>query len=143
DEHRAGGGQRSGSDGGRDAGRGRRGTARLSGRTDAPPRSRGPLVAGHRHAGRMTDPRGGIAHLPSAGGVTEPRRIAAETCADLRRGELLDPAFEARAGHLDARDRRWLQELLYGMLRRRAVLDAHLDARVRGGLVRLDADLID
>jgi 16S rRNA (cytosine967-C5)-methyltransferase len=36
-----------------------------------------------------------------------------------------------------------LQELLYGMLRRRAVLDAHLDARVRGGLARLDADLID
>lgn len=91
----------------------------------------------------MTDPRGGVAHLPSAGGVTEPRRIAAETCADLRRGELLDPAFDGRAGHLDARDRRWLQELLYGMLRRRAVLDMHLDARVRGGLARLDADLID
>lgn len=91
----------------------------------------------------MTDPRGGLAHLPAAGGVTEPRRAAAELCADLRRGSLLDPAFEARAGQLDARDRRWLQELLYGMLRRRAVLDAHLDARVRGGLARLDADLID
>lgn len=91
----------------------------------------------------MSDPRGGLAHLPAAGGVTEPRRIAAELCADLRRGGLLDPAFEARAGHFDARDRRWLQELLYGMLRRRAVLDAHLDARVRGGLARLDADLID
>jgi 16S rRNA (cytosine967-C5)-methyltransferase len=91
----------------------------------------------------MTAPRGGVASLPSAGGVTEPRRIAAESCADLRRGELLDPALEGRAGHLDARDRRWLQELLYGMLRRRAVLDAHLDERVRGGLARLDADLID
>jgi 16S rRNA (cytosine967-C5)-methyltransferase len=91
----------------------------------------------------MTEPRGGVAHLPPAGGVTEPRRIAAEACADLRRGERLDPAFEARAGHLDARDRRWLQELLYGMLRRRSLIDAHLDARVRGGLARLDADLID
>ena len=91
----------------------------------------------------MTAPHGGLAHLPSAGAVTEPRRIAAETCADMRRGTLLDPAFDARAGHLDARDRRWLQELLYGMLRRRAILDAHLDARVRGGLARLDADLID
>jgi 16S rRNA (cytosine967-C5)-methyltransferase len=91
----------------------------------------------------MTEPRGGVAHLPSTGGVTEPRRIAAETCADLRRGQLLDPALEARADHVDARDRRWLQELLYGMLRRRSVLDAHLDARVRGGLARLDADLID
>ena len=91
----------------------------------------------------MTDPQGGIAHLATAGGVTEPRRVAAEACADLRRGELLDPTFDARAGNLDARDRRWLQELLYGMLRRRAVLDHHLDARVRGGLARLDADLIE
>src|SRR5262249_2756187 len=39
--------------------------------------------------------------------------------------------------------RRWVRELVYGMLRRRARLDAHLDARVRGGAVRLDADLLD
>ncbi|HEY9479015.1 MAG TPA: 16S rRNA (cytosine(967)-C(5))-methyltransferase RsmB, partial [Gemmatimonadaceae bacterium] len=31
----------------------------------------------------------------------------------------------------------------YGMLRRRSVIDAYLDDRVRGGLVRLDPDLID
>ncbi|HVP71176.1 MAG TPA: hypothetical protein VMS45_07605, partial [Gemmatimonadaceae bacterium] len=58
--------------------------------------------------------------------VTDARRAAADLCADLRRGELLDPAFETHAAALDARDRRWLQELTYGMLRRRAALDARL-----------------
>ena len=47
--------------------------------------------------------------------VTDARRAAADVCADLRHGELLDPAFDARAARLDARDRRWLQELLFGM----------------------------
>ena len=78
-----------------------------------------------------------------SGAVTEARRVAAELCADLRRGELLDPAFDARVGPLDARDRRWAQELVYGMLRRRSRIDALLAERVRGGLARLDPDLID
>jgi 16S rRNA (cytosine967-C5)-methyltransferase len=77
------------------------------------------------------------------GSVTEARRAAAEILADMRHGELLDPAFELRAAALDARDRRWTQELVYGMLRRRAMLDALLSERVRGGLVRLDPDLTD
>ena len=77
------------------------------------------------------------------GSVTESRRAAAEVLADLRAGELLDPSFELRAAPLDARDRRWAQELVYGMLRRRAMLDALLSDRVRGGLVRLDPDLTD
>ena len=77
------------------------------------------------------------------GSVTEARRAAAEVFADMRHGELLDPAFELRAALLDARDRRWMQELVYGMLRRRAMLDALLSERVRGGLVRLDPDLTD
>src|ERR687895_2087905 len=77
------------------------------------------------------------------GSVTEARRAAAEILADMRHGELLDPAFELRAAPLDARDRRWTQELVYGMLRRRGVLDAYLSERVRGGLARLDADVID
>jgi 16S rRNA (cytosine967-C5)-methyltransferase len=76
-------------------------------------------------------------------GVTDARRAAAELLADLRRGELLDPAFDERTLALDARDRRWLQELVYGMLRHRSVIDAYLDERVRGGLVRLDPDLMD
>lgn len=92
----------------------------------------------------MTTERPQLARaLTEAGGVTDARLAAAEICADLRRGELLDPAFEARVAPLDARDRRWTQELVYGMLRRRALLDVHLDARVTGGLVRLDPDLID
>lgn len=77
------------------------------------------------------------------GGVTEARAVAAEVCADLRAGHLLDPSFERRVGRLDARDRRWTQELLWGMLRRRAWLDAVLADRVRGGLARLDADVGD
>lgn len=77
------------------------------------------------------------------GGVTEARRVAAELCADMRRGEMLDVAFESRVPALDARDRRWTQELVYGMLRRRTWLDAVLSNRVRGGLARLDPDVID
>ncbi|MFL5578691.1 MAG: RsmB/NOP family class I SAM-dependent RNA methyltransferase [Gemmatimonadaceae bacterium] len=75
--------------------------------------------------------------------VTEARTVAADVLADLRAGALLDPSFERRGAVLDARDRRWTQELLYGMLRRRAWLDALLSERVRGGLARLDADLTD
>jgi len=75
--------------------------------------------------------------------VTDARVAAAEVCADLRAGELLDPSFDRRTMRLDARDRRWVRELVYGMLRRRGRLDAQLDARVRGGTVRLDADLLD
>ena len=90
----------------------------------------------------MTD-RQAAAPVAPQGGVTDARRIAAEICADLRAGELLDPSFERRVDTLDARDRRWTQELVYGMLRRRAWLDAILDSRVRGGLARLDLDVVD
>ena len=77
------------------------------------------------------------------GGVTEARTIAADVLADLRGGDLLDPSFERRVSPVDARDRRWTQELLYGMLRRRAWVDALLIERVRGGLARLDPDVTD
>ncbi len=89
--------------------------------TDAPPMSRRPII----------------------GGVTPARVLAAETLSDLRKGFLLDPSFERRAGGLDARDRRWAQELLWGTLRHRGRLDALLADRVSGGLARLDADVID
>lgn len=78
-----------------------------------------------------------------SGPVTDARVAAAEICADLRTGELLDPSFDRRTARLDARDRRWVRELVYGTLRRRGRIDAYLDARVRGGSVRLDADLLD
>ena len=77
------------------------------------------------------------------GGVTEARVAAATICADMRGGDLLDPAFDRRTIGLDARDRRWTRELVYGMLRHRSRLDALLAARVNGGLARLDADLAD
>lgn len=77
------------------------------------------------------------------GGITGARVAAADICADLRSGWLLDASFDRRVTALDARDRRWLQELLYGMLRKRAWIDALLAERVKGGLDRIDADLID
>ncbi len=75
--------------------------------------------------------------------VTDARIAAADTLADLRGGQLLDAAFDRRAAVLDARDRRWTQELLWGMLRKRSWVDYLLAPRVRGGLARLDADLAD
>jgi 16S rRNA (cytosine967-C5)-methyltransferase len=75
--------------------------------------------------------------------VTDARVAAADTLADLRAGVLLDAAFDRRAGALDARDRRWTQELVWGMLRKRGFIDHLLAPRVRGGIARLDADLAD
>jgi 16S rRNA (cytosine967-C5)-methyltransferase len=79
----------------------------------------------------------------STGGVTASRAVAAEICVDLRRGEFLDQSFDRRIAPLDARDRRWTRELVYGMLRHRAWIDTILSDRVRGGLARLDPDVID
>ena len=76
-------------------------------------------------------------------GVTDSRVAAADILADLREGMLLDAAFDRRTAGLDARDRRWTQELVYGLLRRREVLDTALHPRVRGGIARLHADLTD
>jgi 16S rRNA (cytosine967-C5)-methyltransferase len=76
-------------------------------------------------------------------GVTEARFAAAEICAELRNGHLLDGAFDRHTNRLDPRDRRFTRELVYGMLRRRAWLDAVLAERVKGGLARLDGDLRD
>ena len=77
------------------------------------------------------------------GAVTEARAAAADVLADLRSGELLDSSFDRRTIRLDPRDRRWTRELVFGMLRQRSWLDALLDDRVRGGLAKLDPDLID
>lgn len=91
---------------------------------------------------RRGGPSGG-APSGSGAGVTESRVVAALIAADLRAGQLLDGAFERRTQPLDARDRRWVQELVWGMLRTRGRLDAILAARVRGGLAKLDADVTD
>ena len=89
----------------------------------------------------MTGP--GRPAVASRGAVTDARAAAAEVCADLRAGDLLDGSFERRTVRLEPRDRRWTRELVYGMLRRRSWLDALLADRVSGGLARLDADVID
>ena len=89
----------------------------------------------------MTPPEGAL--QLAVGGVTTPRVVAAGICADLRAGEMLDSSFERRAVDLDARDRRWLRELMYGMLRQRGAIDAILEERVRNGLARVDGDLVD
>lgn len=87
---------------------------------------------------------GSAAHTHSrTAGVTEARFSAAEVCAELRNGHLLDGAFDRHTTRLDPRDRRFARELIYGMLRRRGWIDAVLTERVKGGLVRLDADLRD
>jgi 16S rRNA (cytosine967-C5)-methyltransferase len=75
--------------------------------------------------------------------ITPARLAAAEICADLRSGTLLDPSFERRSAALEPRDRRWLRELVYGMLRRREWLDAVIAARVKGGFDRLEPEILD
>ncbi|HEX4468224.1 MAG TPA: 16S rRNA (cytosine(967)-C(5))-methyltransferase RsmB [Gemmatimonadaceae bacterium] len=102
---------------------------------------------GGANDGGADAPSGGApARVVTPGGVTDARAAAAAICTDLRAGELLDASFDRRVGdeyHLDARDRRWTRELVYGMLRRRSRLDAFLNERVRNGIARLDADLLD
>ena len=90
----------------------------------------------------MTHPGPNSATATRAG-VTDARGAAAETLADLRAGVLLDAAFDRRTAALDARDRRWTRELVYGLLRCRSWLDAVIGDRVHGGLARLDPDLTD
>ncbi|MDQ3244567.1 MAG: 16S rRNA (cytosine(967)-C(5))-methyltransferase RsmB [Gemmatimonadota bacterium] len=90
----------------------------------------------------MSQANGGL-QLAAVGGVTVARVAAAEIAGDLRGGEMLDSSFERRTTELDARDRRWLRELVYGMLRQRGWIDAILAERVRGGVARIDSDLLD
>jgi 16S rRNA (cytosine967-C5)-methyltransferase len=95
---------------------------------------------------RASSGGGGGARGRSAGSglsVTESRAVAALILADLRAGMLLDQSFEKRSTPLDARDRRWLQELVWGTLRRRGWIDAVLGSRIKGGIARLDADVAD
>ena len=81
--------------------------------------------------------------LAVVSGVTPARIAAAQINTDIRGGEMLDAAFDRRTTDLDARDRRWLRELVYGMLRQRGIIDAILAERVNGGIARLETDLLD
>lgn len=88
------------------------------------------------------DDDGGV-RTASPTAITDTRVIAAQISGDLRAGELLDASFDRRTARFDARDRRWTRELVYGSLRKRSILDAYLQARVKGGIGRIDADLVD
>src|SRR5688500_13626560 len=61
----------------------------------------------------------------------------------IRSGELADRAFARFAEQISARDRPWLQELLYGTLRLRGRLDFLLAGFVKRGLASLDDDVLD
>jgi 16S rRNA (cytosine967-C5)-methyltransferase len=87
--------------------------------------------------------RGAPQSTATASAITDTRVVAAQIVGDLRAGEMLDAAFDKRTSRFDARDRRWTRELVFGSLRKRAVLDAYLQQRVKGGLGRIDADLVD
>lgn len=91
----------------------------------------------------MPDGPGAVATVTPRASATPSRVAAADVFTDLRAGEFLDWSFERRVAQLDDRDRRWTQELVYGVLRHRSWLDMMLSERVRGGLGRLDPDLTD
>ena len=74
---------------------------------------------------------------------TLPRQIALEVMSDLRRGELLDRAFDRRSRRLASRDRAWARELVYGTQRLRGRIDRLLGARARGGLGSLEPAVLD
>ncbi len=75
--------------------------------------------------------------------VTPSRSAAAGILSDIRDGQLLDISFERRTAALDARDRRWIQQLVWGVLRNRGYIDAVLMERTRGGLGALDEGVLD
>jgi 16S rRNA (cytosine967-C5)-methyltransferase len=75
--------------------------------------------------------------------ATTARRAAYDAFARIRAGELADRALEAAAGELDPRDRAWTRELVYGTLRLRGRLDHLLGGLARGGLERLQPEVLD
>ncbi|HEX5727062.1 MAG TPA: 16S rRNA (cytosine(967)-C(5))-methyltransferase RsmB [Longimicrobiaceae bacterium] len=77
------------------------------------------------------------------GSATPARRAALEVLRAFRRGELADRALEHAAARLDPRDRAWTQELVYGTFRLRGRIDHLLGALARGGVERLEPDVLD
>lgn len=75
--------------------------------------------------------------------VTPARRAALDALRRIRTGALADRALSDATRRLDARDRAWTHELLYGVLRLRGRLDWVLATHVRGGLDRLQPDVLD
>lgn len=75
--------------------------------------------------------------------ATAARTAALAALRSVRHGVLADAALTASGRHLDARDRAWLQELVYGTLRLRGRLDHRLAARVHAGLDTLEPEILD
>jgi 16S rRNA (cytosine967-C5)-methyltransferase len=75
--------------------------------------------------------------------VTPSRLAALNIMRAIRSGELADRAFARLAVRLDARDRAWVHELVYGALRLRGRLDFVLDRFVKRGTASLDDDVLD
>jgi 16S rRNA (cytosine967-C5)-methyltransferase len=78
-----------------------------------------------------------------AGNVTAPRRAALEVMQRVRTGDLADRALDAAAARLDARDRAWTQELVYGTLRLRGRIDHALGSLLRDGIGSVQPDVLD
>jgi 16S rRNA (cytosine967-C5)-methyltransferase len=77
------------------------------------------------------------------GGATGGRRAALALFRRVRAGELADRAFDQVTAALAPRDRAWVHEATYGVLRLRGRLDAMLRPHVRGGIDRLEPDVLD
>jgi len=75
--------------------------------------------------------------------VTPARVAALEAMRAIRAGALADRAFDDAARALDARDRAWLHELLYGLLRLRGRIDHILSGLSKRPLTALDPDILD
>lgn len=75
--------------------------------------------------------------------VTAPRTAALETMRAVRAGDLADRALDRSCGALAPRDRAWVQELVYGTFRTRGRIDHLLGQLVRGGVEKLEPDVLD
>ncbi|TVP77209.1 MAG: hypothetical protein EA352_04085 [Gemmatimonadales bacterium] len=74
---------------------------------------------------------------------TPPRRAALRILVAVRRGRKLDEAFHDGVEGLEERDRAWVHELVRGVERYRGRLDHLLSLHVKGGLDRLDPDVLE
>ncbi len=61
----------------------------------------------------------------------------------MARGRRLDRAFADATRSLDARDRTWCRELVFGIQRLRGRLDYLLDRKVKRGLESVKASVLD
>lgn len=76
--------------------------------------------------------------------VTTPgRRAAYESMRAVSRGRRIDLAFAEASARLDPRERRWVHELVYGMVRLRGRLDHLLDAQLDHGVGSVAEDVLD